>query len=534
MIVALGTLLGGIGLFLLGMQHLTDGLKQSAGERIDYYLQAGTSTGTKAFLSGFSLTALVQSSSIVTVATIGFSNAGLLSLGQATWIVYGSNVGTTMTAWIVALVGFKIKVEAFALPIVGVGMFMNLLGKSARLRSLGKAATGFGLLFVGLNLLQGALGEHKEQLLFLQSAQLNILNVLLLLLLGFLMTLVMQSSSASMAMILTLVNAQAIPLTLGAAAVIGANIGTCSTALLATIGATPNAKRVAWSHVIFNLVAALAALLMMPLVSEVFHVAYEQKLMGGNAAFWLAIFHTLFNLVGVTLMIFLEPSVTRYLNKRFTAMEQTSLRLKYIDATTAEMPAMAAQTVRKELNHLLMLLMNKLQDSNWRNNAEKITNMEKLLARFDDYVIGILRQPMSDEQAEMMSQALHCSKTMADILLMRKQYVAKRKANTNTTLLEILDQVQQSFDKLIDAIQSGQKRKLISELVRATVKASRQAEAQLLQLINTGALPNKAIHSTLNKIALLEKIAKLLNKQTRWQRQINRNLEIESDPEQVN
>ena len=132
MLIALGTVLGGIGLFLIGMMLLTDGLKQSAGDKLDLYLHRSTNTKRRGFFSGFLLTALVQSSSVVTVATIGFVNARLLSMGQAVWVVFGSNVGTTMTAWIVALIGFKVQVQLFALPMVGVGAFLQVLGRGAR------------------------------------------------------------------------------------------------------------------------------------------------------------------------------------------------------------------------------------------------------------------------------------------------------------------------------------------------------------------------------------------------------------------
>ncbi|MEM7198481.1 MAG: Na/Pi symporter, partial [Pseudomonadota bacterium] len=356
MLVALGTVLGGVGIFLLGMIYLTDGLKQSAGEKLDQYLHRGTNTKRRGFFSGFLLTALVQSSSVITVATIGFVNARLLSMGQAVWVVFGSNVGTTMTAWIVALIGFKIKVQLFALPMVGLGAFIHILSKQAQWRAIGGALAGFGLLFVGLDFMQSSMVNYQDQFFRLDDSSFDVQHVLMLLLMGFMMTVVMQSSSASMAMILTLVNGGVIPLQLGAAAVVGANVGTTSTALLATIGATANAKRVAWAHVSFNVVAGVVALLLLPVVSGVFVEAYSRELAGGNAAFWLAIYHTIFNVLGVLIMIPTEPYVTRVLNRRFKKRESAHFQLRYMDKNIINMPPLALQSISKELDNLAQLV----------------------------------------------------------------------------------------------------------------------------------------------------------------------------------
>ncbi len=471
MILALGTLLGGIGLFLLGMMHLTDGLKQSAGARLEQYLKAGTNTKKRGFLSGFSLTALVQSSSVVTVATIGFANAGLLSMGQSAWVVFGSNVGTTMTGWIVALVGFKIKVEAFALPLVGLGAFLHILGKSPRAKAIGGALAGFGLLFVGLNLLQSALADHQGNFTFIDKGHFDLWHITLFIAIGVLMTVVMQSSSASMAMILTLVNAGTIPLSLGAAAVIGANVGTTSTALLATIGATANAKRVAWVHVVFNLVAGLAALLLLPLVSEVFSVAYEQKLMGGNAAFWLAIYHTLFNLVGVLLMVPMEPAITRFLNKRFVKLEQ-SAQLKYVDPTIVTMPPLAAKSALLELQYqrteLEQLALKGIASETQREGAQ----LSKNLSQLEDFLVTALRQPMSDVPAEALSLAIKQSQRL-DSLLQLQQGLGQAQAHP-AKIAQLLAPAKHHFKELLLRL-----RKAAGQPILSASAAAGQADGRL-------------------------------------------------------
>src|SRR5690606_8796168 len=156
MLTALGTLAGGLGLFLLGVSMITDGLKLAAGSALRAILGRSTRTTMRGLVSGFMLTAMVQSSSAVTMATIGFANAGLLGIHQALSIVLGATVGTTMTSWLVAVVGFQFKISSFAMPLLGIGMVMRLLGASSRTGALGEALAGFGLFFVGIDFLRMA------------------------------------------------------------------------------------------------------------------------------------------------------------------------------------------------------------------------------------------------------------------------------------------------------------------------------------------------------------------------------------------
>lgn len=453
MLVALGTVLGGVGIFLLGMIYLTDGLKQSAGEKLDQYLHRGTNTKRRGFFSGFLLTALVQSSSVITVATIGFVNARLLSMGQAVWVVFGSNVGTTMTAWIVALIGFKIKVQLFALPMVGLGAFIHILSKQAQWRAIGGALAGFGLLFVGLDFMQSSMVDYQDQFFRLDDSSFDVQHVLMLLLMGFMMTVVMQSSSASMAMILTLVNGGVIPLQLGAAAVVGANVGTTSTALLATIGATANAKRVAWAHVSFNMVAGVVALLLLPLVSSVFVEAYSRELAGGNAAFWLAIYHTIFNVLGVLIMIPAEPYVTRELNRRFKKRESAHFQLRYMDKNIINMPPLALQSISKELDNLAQLVASVVvREESGPDTHDQIEQIQQLLERFDGYVVATLRQPMAHINADAFSKIIKSSQSLANALQWY-QLTLKPGARPNDEAFDsILLPFEQCFREFIQAV----------------------------------------------------------------------------------
>lgn len=216
----LGMLLGGLGLFLLAVGMLTEGLRLAAGDRLRTILANSTRTPLHGVASGMTVTAVVQSSSAVTVATIGFVNAGLLSLAQALGVIYGANVGTTFTGWLVAAVGFSWKIEAIALPLIGVGMFLRMTGTSSRLGAAGEALAGFGLFFIGVDVLRDAFEGIAAGIDPAALAVDGWRGVLLFLGVGVLMTVVTQSSSAALALTLTAADGGVIGLEAAAASVI--------------------------------------------------------------------------------------------------------------------------------------------------------------------------------------------------------------------------------------------------------------------------------------------------------------------------
>ena len=521
MLTALGTLLGGVGIFLLGMHHLTEGLKQSAGEKLDFYLNLWTNTKKRGFASGFFLTALVQSSSVLTVATIGFVNAGILAMGQAVWVVFGSNVGTTMTAWIVALVGFKFKVELFALPLVGIGAFFNIMASSTKWRAMGGALVGFGLIFVGLSFLQSSLEAYKGNFALVEASAFDLSHVLLLLGIGFLLTVVMQSSSASMAMILTLVNAQVIPLELGAAAVIGANIGTTSTAVLATIGATPNAKRVAWAHVIFNVVAGLVALLMLPLVSEVFAKAYERQLMGGNAAFWLAIYHTLFNILGVMIMIPLEPRMTRFLEQQFQSKESQRYRLKFLDKNSLSVPSIALQSIASEMQNLQQLsakaIVTEVAAVAPKDQCkEELDAVLALLHQFDQNVILTLQQPMAGVSADAFSKTIKFSQSLNNALQLTVGGLAHDKKPRHHLLNQILKEFDQSYEIYLTSIAGQSEESVVNDNLKHVLEMADLINLELFKALKdehvSGQELNLAVQWVTRRRRIAQQMAKVLQR----------------------
>lgn len=343
----LGTMAGGLGLFLLGMGLMTDGLKLAAGPALHRILSGATRTRVHALGSGLLVTALVQSSSAVTVATIGFVNAGLLALGPALWVLFGANVGTTMTGWVVALVGLKFKVELLAMPLAGLGALLRLTGEGRRSGAIGTALAGFGLLFMGIALLQQAFAGLAGQISLPQGD--GPLGVLAQLGIGVLMTVLMQSSSAAMAITLTAAQGGLVGAQGAAAVVIGANIGTTVTALLAAIGATPNARRAASAHVVFNLGTGVVALLLLPWLIGVLGQARKALGLPPDPATQLAMFHTTFNLIGVLLMWPLAQRLTNWLQQRFRAREDDEEQPRFLDDTVLAVPTLALDALSREV-----------------------------------------------------------------------------------------------------------------------------------------------------------------------------------------
>ncbi len=346
------TFLGGIGLFLLGMRLMTDGLKVAAGDALREILARGTATTPRGILSGIGITAVVQSSSAVIFATVGFVNAGLLTLFQAVGVIIGSNIGTTATSWLVAIVGFKVDLQALALPAIAIGMLLRVTGQGKRRAYLGDALTGFGIFFLGLDVLKASFGDFGEGFDLAEHTGNGVWSLLMFVAIGVVMTVVMNSSSASLAITLTAAGTGVIPLTSAAAMVIGANVGTTSTALFAVIGATSSAKRAAVAHVLFNVVVGVVAFAALPaLLWLVAHAASLLRLEPGPATS-LAIFHTLTKLLGTAIFWPATPRLVRFLETRFRTAEEDEGRPRHLDRHIASTPDLALEALNMELQRI--------------------------------------------------------------------------------------------------------------------------------------------------------------------------------------
>jgi len=349
MLLALGTLAGGLGLFLLGVSMITDGLKLAVGSRLRNVLARSTRTAWHGIGSGFVLTGLVQSSGAVTIATIGFVNAGLLGIKQALTIVLGATVGTTTTSWFVAIVGFNFSISAFALPLIGAGMLLRLAGPSHRTGAIGEALAGFGLFFIGIDFLREAFDGLSANIDLMALAPEGVLGIAVFIGLGLIMTVLTQSSSASIALTLTAVSGGLLSFPMAAAAVIGATVGTTSASALAVIGATANAKRVAAGHVIINSVNALIGVLLLPGLMWLYQT---NEWVGANIALSLAIFHTTLNAVGMLLQQAFVGATARWLSNRFRTKAEELGRPQYLDSNVLASPALALDAFLLELQRM--------------------------------------------------------------------------------------------------------------------------------------------------------------------------------------
>ena len=361
---------GGVGLFLLGMHLLTDGLKLAAGRALEELLQRSTSTPLKGLAAGMLITTLVQSSSAVTVASIGFVNTGLLSLGNALWVIFGSNVGTTMNAWLVAWLGFSFKIDAFALPFVGIGAATMLIARGQRPRSLGQALAGFGVLFLGIDVLKDTFSSFGAEMDIGQYVGQDLLGYLLLVGIGTLMTVLMQASGAVIAIVITAASGGLMSIEAACAMVIGTNIGTTFTAILSAVGATSNARRLAASHVFFNLITGAVALALLPLLIGFLGVLRDWLDQPASPAVTIAMFHTVFNVLGVLLMVPASGWLLRTLSRRFTSREEERARPRYLDANAATVPDLALRALRMELGRTQALAAACLQAASTRPAGE--------------------------------------------------------------------------------------------------------------------------------------------------------------------
>jgi len=344
-------LLGGIGLFLLGMVLLTDGLKALAGDSLRRVLVRVVRGPWSALVAGAGATAVVQSSTATTLTTIGFVSAGLFTFPQSIGVIVGANVGTTSTGWLVALLGFKVSLGAIAPPIVLLGVALRIFGRG-RARSAGDALAGFGLLFVGIDMLQTGMAGATA---YIDPASLpgdGTMGRLLMVAVGFAMTVVMQSSSAAVATTLVALQSGAIGLDQAAALVIGQNIGTTATAAIAGIGAPAPAVRTAIVHILFNLLTGIVAFLILPL----FLYLMSDLVVAGelSPATTLAGFHTAFNLLGTLMIMPFAPRVAKLVE--WMVPDRTPSMTRFLSTMSAATGSIALVAVQRTIMEVLRRL----------------------------------------------------------------------------------------------------------------------------------------------------------------------------------
>jgi phosphate:Na+ symporter len=344
------SILGGVGLFLLGMTIMTEGLKGLAGSSLRTVLGKAAATPLSGAFWGAVVTLLVQSSSATTMTTIGLVSAGLLTFPQGLGLVFGANVGTTGTGWLVALIGVRVSLSSYALPMIFVGALIKLLARG-RLSAAGGALAGFALVLFGLTTLQQGMGGLAEQM---HPSDLpavlgapgvgwlpGLLGLLALIVIGLVMTAVMQSSTAAIAVTLSAYYAGAVGLDQGCALIIGQNIGTATSSAMAAIGATTTAKRLAVAYILFKLIAALIALALFPLTIRL--LVRAESVADGVTL--LAAYHTAYNVVGVLVLMPAIDWFTRFVERLLP--DQRSPLTRSLDPAALANPVVAVEAVRR-------------------------------------------------------------------------------------------------------------------------------------------------------------------------------------------
>ena len=357
-------LLGALGVFLFGMKVMSDALLKLAGNKMRSILASMTSNRIFGIFTGFLITSVIQSSSATTLMVVSFSNAGLLTLTEAIGVIMGANIGTTITAWLITILGFKVSMSAIALPLVGLGFGMTFI-KSDQLKDWGNFIIGFALLFIGLQFLKESMPDinsNPEILSFLSKyTELGFLSVLLFLLIGTILTVVIQSSSATMALTLIMCAQGWIPFELAAAMVLGENVGTTITANLAALVSNYQAKRTAFAHLIFNLIGVLWVLLLFyPFIKFVtwltIQFGSESPLINAAAIpVAISLFHTTFNILNTFLLVWFVNPIAKLVEKIIRETEEPQIEIdapRYLNEEALKFPETAIYALLKESKHL--------------------------------------------------------------------------------------------------------------------------------------------------------------------------------------
>lgn len=352
MIINMFSLVGSLALFLFGMKTMSEGLEKFAGDRLRSILAAMTKNRVMGVLTGILITALIQSSSATTVMVVSFVNAGLMTLVQSIGVIMGANIGTTVTAWIISAVGFKVNIAAFAIPLLAIGMPLIFSGKGNR-KSIGEFIFGFSFLFMGLSFLQEAatamnIGDMVAGMLA-HVPQDSFLTIILFVIVGTLVTMIVQASAATMAITLMLFDMH-IPgfgFEQAAALAMGQNIGTTITAFMASLTANTQARRAALAHMFFNVFGVVAFLIVFYPACDAVSWVVENLMGGGNDLFKLSAFHTAFNIINTLLLIGFVKQIEAFVCKVLPMKAQDEdYRLRFISGgllSTAELSIMEAQ-----------------------------------------------------------------------------------------------------------------------------------------------------------------------------------------------
>ncbi len=504
------TLLGALGMFLYGMNLMSSGLQKAAGERLRGFLSAMTSNPLKGVLTGMGITAVIQSSSATTVMVVSFVNAGLLTLVQAIGVIMGANIGTTITAWMVAWLGFKADISILAIPMMLFGFLFSNSKKDKR-KNIGELIVGFCLLFLGLSFMKESvpdLRQTPEVLEFVSTwSSHGFGSVLLFLTFGTILTLVLQSSSATMAITLIMLSMGWIPFGMACAMVLGENIGTTITANIAASIGNTQAKRAAMSHTIFNVFGVLWALILFNPFLRLVGVITE-KLFGlpnpamegfsvpgptspeGTAALYgLSMLHTLFNLTNTLILVWFTGWIAKavsWIIRTPENQEKEVFRLKYISAGPLATPELSVDQAFEEIIHFAQIskngaaytkeAINEANSEKFEELREKLVKYEEISDRIEFEIASFLNGVSADEISEDTSTKIKSmykivgeleslgdsGETISRILSRKNIHKKTFDLDTIKNLNAMADAVNEAYDTMIANLTAAYKGELKS------------------------------------------------------------------------
>ena len=511
-ILQIFTLLGALGMFLIGMNMMSSGLQKAAGERLRGFLSAMTSNPFKGVLTGLGITSVIQSSSATTVMVVSFVNAGLLTLTQAIGVIMGANIGTTVTAWMVAWLGFKADISILAVPMMLFGFLFSNSKKDQR-KNIGELIIGFSLLFLGLSFMKESvpdLRQTPEVLQFVTTwSSYGFGSVLLFLVFGTVLTLVLQSSSATMAITLIMLSMGWIPFNMACAMVLGENIGTTITANIAASIGNTQAKRAAMSHTIFNVTGVIWALILfnpfLKLVgfvtenlfglpnpaAEGFVVTEAGTASSTAALYGLSMLHTLFNTINMLLLIWFTGAIAKavsWIVKAPKNQESDAFRLKYISAGPLATPELSVEQAFEEIIHFANIskngaeyiksAINESDNDKFEELRQKLVKYEEISDRIEFEIATFLNEVSTEEISESTSvkikamykiigelESLGDSGEAISRILSRKN-INKKKFDNNSikNLNAMADAVEQAYNAMIENLTLAHKGELVNIL----------------------------------------------------------------------
>ena len=504
------TLLGALGMFLYGMNLMSSGLQKAAGERLRGFLSAMTSNPLKGVLTGMGITAIIQSSSATTVMVVSFVNAGLLTLVQAIGVIMGANIGTTITAWMVAFLGFKADISILAIPLMLFGfLFSN--SKKDQHKNIGELIVGFCLLFLGLSFMKESvpdLRQTPEVLEFVSTwSSHGFGSVLLFLLFGTILTLVLQSSSATMAITLIMLSMGWIPFGMACAMVLGENIGTTITANIAASIGNTQAKRAAMSHTIFNVFGVLWALILfnpflrlVGLVTEKlfglpnpaaegFSVPGPTSPEGTAALYGLSMLHTLFNMTNTLILVWFTGLIGKavsWIIRTPENQEKEVFRLKYISAGPLATPELSVDQAFDEIIHFAQIskngaayakeAINEADTDKFEELRSKLVKYEEISDRIEYEIASFLNSVSADEISESTSIKIKAmykivgeleslgdsGETISRILSRKNIHKKVFDADTIKNLNTMADALDEAYDAMIANLIAAHKGELVN------------------------------------------------------------------------